>query len=362
MKTNAKDIKTLFREAKELHKSIYTIDSHCDTPMYFHYGIDIGKKNATLSLFPKDLGANVEDGPVLYDVKVDIPQMQAGGLDAVFMVAYLKQGPRDEETSQRTVEKTEGIIREILRQVDQNKSLAGIARSTADLQRLKAEGRKAIFIGIENGYGIGKDIRNIRKFYDLGARYITLSHNGDNDICDAAMESFSEHGGLSRFGREVVREMNRLGMMIDVSHTSEQTSFEVVELSEYPIIASHSSTKALCNHPRNVSNALMRRIAEKGGVIQVCIYPVFLREDGLATVVDLVDHIEHVIHTVGIDHVGIGSDFDGGGGIPGVNSAEELWVITAELLHRDYSKADIAQIWGGNLMRVMDVVQNQSSL
>jgi microsomal dipeptidase-like Zn-dependent dipeptidase len=362
MNANEKDIKTLLREAKGLHEVIYTIDSHCDTPLYFRYGIDIGKTNPTLSILSQDLGADAENAPVLYNIKVDIPQMQAGGLDAVFMVAYLKQGPRNEESSQRTVEKTEEIIREILRQVNQNKALAGIALTSSDLKRLKAEGRKAIFIGIENGYGIGKDIRNIRKFYDLGVRYITLSHNGDNDICDAAMDSLSEHGGLSPFGREVVREMNRLGMMIDVSHTSEKTSFEVVELSKNPVIASHSSAKALCNHPRNVSDALMRRIAEKGGVIQVCIYPDFLREEGMATVEDLVDHIEHVIHTVGIDRVGIGSDFDGGGGIPGVDSARELPAITAELLRRDYSGADIARIWGGNLMRVMDVVQNQSAL
>ncbi|MDR0541276.1 MAG: dipeptidase, partial [Dysgonamonadaceae bacterium] len=211
-----------------------------------------------------------------------------------------------------------------------------------------------------NGYGIGKDVRNIRKFYDLGVRYITLSHNGDNDICDAAMDSHSEHNGLSEFGKDVVREMNRLGVMVDISHTSEKTSLDVLELSRYPIIASHSSTKALCNHSRNLSDKLIHAIADKGGVIQVCIYPWFLRKDGNATVKDLVDHIDYVVQTAGIDHAGIGSDFDGGGGIPGINSVDELPEITMELLRRGYSKEEIAKIWGGNLMRVMDVVQKQS--
>jgi microsomal dipeptidase-like Zn-dependent dipeptidase len=350
----------LYRISKEIHTEIYSIDSHCDTPLYFGYGIDIGKNNPTLILNPKHLGAETEDEWVSYNLKVDIPKMQAGFLDATFMVAYLKQGVRDAQTSQETVEKTETIIREIIRQVGENRETAGIALSTNDLKRLKAEGKKAIFIGIENAYGIGKDIRNIRKFAELGGRYITLSHNGDNDICDSAMDSLSEHNGLSAFGKEVIREMNRVGVMIDISHTSEKTSFDVVELSEHPVIASHSSVKALCNHPRNISDKLMQAIAGKGGVIQICLYSDFLRSDGDATVKDVVDHIDYVVKTVGINHVGIGSDFDGGGGIQGVNAADELPQITMELLRREYSKRDIAEIWGGNLMRVMDIVMNNN--
>ncbi|MDR1526680.1 MAG: dipeptidase [Dysgonamonadaceae bacterium] len=349
----------LYRIAKAIHSEIYSIDSHCDTPMYFRYGIDIGKTNPAWILNPKDLGAETENEPVRYNLKVDIPQMQAGWLDAVFMVAYLKQGARDDSSLRQTVEKTGSIIREIIAQVEKNRTVAGIARSSGDLKQLKAEGRKAIFIGIENGYGIGKDIRNIRKFAGLGVRYITLSHNGDNDLCDAAVDSFSEHNGLSAFGEKVVREMNRLGVMVDISHTSEKTSFDAVALSTCPVIASHSSVKALCNHPRNISDQLMQAIAAKGGVIQICIYPQFLREDGNATVTDVVNHIDYVTQTVGIDHVGIGSDFDGGGGIQGVNAANELPQITLELLRRNYSKDAIAKIWGGNLMRVMDAVQKQ---
>jgi microsomal dipeptidase-like Zn-dependent dipeptidase/gamma-glutamyl-gamma-aminobutyrate hydrolase PuuD len=344
----------LYRMTKEIHKNIYSIDSHCDTPMFFPYGIDIGKKNPAFRVEPHQLGASPEEKPVDYQLKVDIPKMQDGMLDAVFMAAYLKQGNRDAEASQKAVEKTENILRELIRQVENNKNTVGIAQSTGDLKRLKKEGKKAIFIGIENGYGLGKDLGNVKKFADKGVKYITLSHNGDNDICDAAVDSLSEHKGLSDFGREVVREMNRLGIMIDISHTSEKTAFDVLEISKYPVIASHSSAKALCNHPRNLSDSLMHAIADKGGVVQVCLYTHFLTENGEATVKDAVDHIDYIVKTVGIDFVGIGSDFDGGGELSDLKAANEMPQITMELLRRGYSEEDIAKIWGANLMRVMD--------
>ncbi len=348
----------LYRKAKEIHKNIYSIDSHCDTPMYFRYGIDIGKKNQVLKVNPKDLGAEHEDGFVDYELKVDIPKMQEGLLDAVFMVAYLKQGARDKKTSEKTVLKTESILRELIRQVENNQAVAGIAKSTNDLKQLKKEGRKAIFMGIENGSGIGKDIQNIRKFADMGVSYITLSHNGNNDICDSAIGN-SEHNGLSNFGKEVIKEMNRLGILIDISHASEKTAFDVLQISDKPIIASHSSAKALRRHPRNISDKLLKAIAEKGGVVQICLYTYFLRNDKNATVKDAVNHIDHIVKVAGIDHVGIGSDFDGGGGLKGLNSANELPQITIELLRRGYIEEDIAKIWGGNLMRVMDEVQTK---
>ncbi|GHU67363.1 hypothetical protein FACS189413_01990 [Bacteroidia bacterium] len=346
-----------YRRAKEIHQKIYSIDSHCDTPMFFPYGIDIGKRNPTLHVNPADLGATSENGYVNYDLKVDIPQMQDGMLDATFMVAYLHQGARDAKTSQKTVEKTEKILAEIIRQIGLHPDIAGIAGSFSDLQRLKAEGKKAIFLGIENGYSLGKDIHNVQKFAEMGVRYITLSHNGDNDLCDAAVRSKQEHNGLSEFGRQVVREMNRLGVMVDISHTSEKTSFDVLEISSFPVIASHSSAKKLCNHPRNISDKLMRAIAAKGGVIQVCLYSGFLKKSGKATVKDAVDHIDYIVKTVGIDYVGIGSDFDGGGELVGCKSVSEFPQITMELLRRGYSGEAIAKIWGGNLIRVMEEVQ-----
>ena len=329
----------LYQRAKAIHKNNYIIDSHCDTPMFFRYGIDIGKKDSTL--------------------QVDVPKMQEGMLDAIYMVAYLSQGKRDAKTLQKTVEKTESIIQELIRQVEKNKDIVDIARSANDLKRLKKENKKAIFIGIENGYGLGKDIRNVQKFADMGVTYITLSHNGDNDICDAAVRSKKEHNGLSEYGKEVVREMNRLGIMVDISHTSEKTSFDVLEVSQYPIIASHSSAKALCDHPRNISDKLMRAIADKGGVIQVCLYSGFLKKGGKATVKDAVNHIDHIVKTVGIDHVGIGSDFDGGGELKDLKAVNEMPRITIELLRRGYSEEDIAKIWGGNLLRVMNIVQTK---
>jgi microsomal dipeptidase-like Zn-dependent dipeptidase/gamma-glutamyl-gamma-aminobutyrate hydrolase PuuD len=352
----------LYRKAKEIHKRIYSIDSHCDTPMYFPYKIDIGKRNPLLKIGLRSFGVSSKESFTNYQLKVEIPRMEDGLLDAAFMVAYLKQGKRDVISSQKAVDKAKSIIGEIIRQVENNKNIAGIARSTADLKHLKKEGKKAIFIGIENGYAIGKNIENIKKFADMGVTYITLSHNGDNDICDAATNSRTEHNGLSLFGKEVVKEMNRLGIIVDISHTSEKTSFDVLEISRFPVIASHSSVKALCNHPRNISDKLMRTIADKGGVIQICLYAYFLRKDGKATVKDAVDHIDYVVKTVGVDHAGIGSDFDGGGGIKGVNATNEMPQITLELLRRGYSEEDIAKIWGGNLMRVMDIVQKNVPL
>jgi microsomal dipeptidase-like Zn-dependent dipeptidase len=300
------------------------------------------------------------DDPGPHQIQVDLPKMQRGLLDAVFMAAYLEQGPRDAETLRRTVKKTETIIQCIVNQIEKNDAKMGLARSSSDLKRLKREGRKAIFICIENGYGLGNDLDNVQKFYQSGVRYLTLCHNGDNDLCDSAVNSSLEHNGLSAFGGEVVREMNRVGMMVDISHVSVKTAFDVLRISSAPVIASHSSAQALCRHSRNIPDALLQAIAANGGVVQVCIYPPFLRDEGLATVADVVRHIEHIISVAGIDHVGIASDFDGGGGIHGLASAADLPKITAELLRRQYSETEIAKIWGGNLMRVMDRVATHS--
>ncbi|MCL1937375.1 MAG: membrane dipeptidase [Candidatus Azobacteroides sp.] len=360
---NTIDEAELYRKAKEIHRRIYSIDSHCDTPMYFPYKIDIGVRNPKLKVDPRLLGAASEGGTLVpYQLQVEVPRMQDGLIDAVFMAAYLKQGLRTPTASQQAVKKAESILQKVIQQVEDHKDIVGIAKSANDLKRLKKEGKKAIFLCIENGYGLGKDIGNVKKFADLGVRYITLCHNGDNDICDSALKSLSEHNGLSEFGKEVVKEMNRRGIMVDISHTSEKTSFDVLEISKVPVIASHSSVKALCPHARNISDRLMRAIADKGGVIQICFYTYFLRKDGRSTVKDIVDHIDYVVKTVGIDYVGIGSDFDGGGGVKGVNAINEMPQVTMELLRRGYSEEEIGKIWGGNLMRVMDIVQKNSEL
>jgi microsomal dipeptidase-like Zn-dependent dipeptidase len=325
----------LLEKVKTLHNSIYTIDSHCDTPMLFPKGIDIGKKNK--------------------ETKVDVVKMQEGMLDAIFMVAYLPQGARTDAGLKRATNKAVSILNQLKEQIENNKEVVAQAYSVADLKKNKSENKKSIFFGIENGYAIGKDIKNVERFAQMGVKYITLSHNGDNDICDSNRGN-AEHNGLSAFGKEVVQEMNRLGIMVDISHTSEKTSFDVLEISKYPVIASHSSAKALCNHPRNVSDQLMKAIAAKGGVVQICFYKYFLKKNGQARLKDAVDHIDYVVKLVGIDFVGIGTDFDGDGGIPGVQTASELPQVTMELIRRGYSDEDIAKIWGGNLMRVMEAV------
>ena len=343
----------LYAHAKRLHANVFTIDSHTDTPMYFSYGVDIGKTNPTIHLNLPKLGIEDEGEYVKYDLKVDIPKMQDGMLDAIFMVAYIRQEKRTETGLKKAVSKTKSLIGQIKKQIEQNADEVALARTFEDLRKNKSIGKKSIFVGIENGYGIGKDLSNIEKFKNEGVTYITLSHNGDNDICDSAIGN-NEHNGLSEFGKEVVVEMNRLGVIIDLSHTSEKTSFDVLMLSSKPVIFSHSSVKLLHNHPRNVSDKLMKALAENGGVIQVCLYSGFLKKGGNANLKDAVDHIDYIVKTIGIDYVGIGSDFDGGGGVKGLQAANEYPQLTMELIRRGYSDEDIAKIWGGNLLRVMN--------
>jgi len=345
----------LYKKAKEICEKIITLDSHADTPMYFKYGIDIGKENPVLKLNPKDVGEKSET-PINYKLKVDIPKMQRGMMDATVMVAYLPQGSRSEEASKRAANKTFSILNTLLKQIDKNKNKVEQAKTVADIQRLKKEGKKAILLGVENGYGIGKDLANLQKLSDLNVIYITLCHNKNNDICDSH-KGKSEHNGLSEFGKQVVKEMNRLGIIVDISHTSEKTSFDALELSKNPVIASHSSAKFLCDHTRNISDDLMKAIAKKGGVIQVCLYKEFIKKNGRATVKDAVDHIDYIVKKVGINYVGIGSDFDGGGELTGLNNAGDMPQITLELLRRNYSEEDIAKIWGGNFIRVMKTVK-----
>ena len=187
--------------------------------------------------------------------------------------------------------------------------------------------------------------------------YITLCHNGDNDICDSARKSNREHGGLSQFGREVVKEMNRVGMMIDLSHASEETFYQTLELSTRPVVCSHSSCRALCNHPRNLTDDQIRAIAERDGVVQGTFYPGFLVENGEATIDDAVRHLLHLIDVAGIDHVGIGSDFDGDGGVRGLATAADYLNLTRRLLAEGINERMLRKVWGGNFLRVMSRVQ-----
>ncbi len=326
----------LYRRTKEIHSRIVTLDSHCDTPMLFEQGYRLEERSDT--------------------ALVDLHKMDEGGLDAVTMMAYIPQGARDENALARATRNADGLLSEIAAQVERNNGYVALCDSPDNVYRCKQDGKKVIMRGIENGYAIGKDIANISRYRDMGVVYMTLCHNGDNDICDSARGN-GEHGGLSAFGKEAVMEMNRVGMVIDLSHAAESTFWQVLELSTVPVVCSHSSCKALCNHPRNLNDEQMAALASKDGVVQVTMYSGFLCEEGEATIDDFMMHLEHAISVAGIDHVGIGTDFDGDGAVKGCSSASQLRNITRELLRRGYCESDIEKIWGGNWLRVMRTVQ-----
>ena len=322
---------SIFAKAKKLHDRIVTIDSHTDTPMLAQT-FDLGRK---------------EGG------KVNLPFMREGRLDAVFMVAYVPQGARDSDALQQATHYTVERLSTVIEQVKKYHSYMEIAKSVDDLQRLKQMGKKAVFLGIENGYAIGKDLDNLQKFKEIGVSYLTLCHNSDNDICDASGGQ-AEWGGLSPFGREAVAAMNRLGLMIDVSHAAMSTFYDVLGYSTKPVIASHSSARALCDHPRNLDDDQLRALAAKGGVVQLCLYKRFITKDAeKASLSDAIRHLCHIIDVAGIDHAGIGSDFDGDGELTGCRAANELIQITMRLIAEGFDEASIAKIWGGNLLRVM---------
>jgi microsomal dipeptidase-like Zn-dependent dipeptidase/gamma-glutamyl-gamma-aminobutyrate hydrolase PuuD len=329
-----------FAEAKRIHSRIITLDSHCDTPMFFSEG------------FTADMFAKRTD-----KVLVDLPKMREGFLDASIMVAYLKQGERDAESLLAATAKADRILTQIEEMVAANCTAVDIAYCPADIARLKRAGKKAIMLGIENGYAIGKDLSQLEHFAKRGIVYMTLCHNGDNDICDSAKGN-AEHGGMSPFGEKVVQEMNRLGIMVDMSHAAESSFYDALEVSKKPIVCSHSSARSLCNHPRNLTDEQMKALAQKGGVAQVTMYNGFLRTDGQATILDAVEHLNHMVNIMGIEHVGIGTDFDGDGGVPGMANASEVINFTRRLLQERYTEEQIQMIWGGNFLRVMEQIRN----
>ncbi len=351
------------------------------------------------------------------NMKVDIPKMVAGGLDMTFPAVYVGQGPRTPDgyaaVKQAALEKFTAIHR-VAEEMCPDK--VEIAYRTDDVERILATGKRIYGIGIENGYAIGTDLALVQQYYDLGTRYITLTHSGNNDIGDSSTprgEPAEEWGGLSPLGEEVVREMNRLGIMVDLSHVSDNTVRDVFALSVAPVIASHSGAWALANVPRNLNDELLQGLKENGGVIQVVALAGYLQVDppertaaiqalreelGFADrsalramtpaereaydarmeeqgptyearmaeidaqwppadVGTYVDHIDYVKNLIGIDHVGIGTDFDGGGGIPGFNDASEALNVTVELVRRGYTDDEIKKIWGGNLLRVWREVE-----
>ena len=321
-----------YRETHRVHDRVLTLDTHCDTPM----------------LFPQGIRFDQRDPRIL----VDLPKMTEGRLDATIMVAYLPQ-PTENPTAY-----ADNIFDQIETICANNSEYVRIARTPADLWENKRAGRKSIMLGIENGIALDGKLENLQHFKDRGIVYMTLCHNGDNDICDSASKSNQTHGGVSTFGEQVIHEMNRLGILVDMSHAGEKSFYDALDISSKPIVCSHSSARALCDHPRNLTDDQMRTLAAKGGVAQTTIYNGFLRKDGEATIRDVVAHLEHAIQVMGIDHVGLGTDFDGDGGVRGLADASELINFTRQLLRKRYSEQDIQKIWGGNFLRVMNVAQN----
>ena len=330
-----------FHAAKHIHERLLTLDTHCDTPMFFEQHIHFAARD------PR--------------IKVDLHKMTEGRQDAAIMVAYLPQKERTEEALLAATAKADQLLDEIEKMVAMNCTAADIAYTSADLFRLKREGKKAIMLGIENGYAIGHDLSNVERFHRRGIVYMTLCHNGNNDICGSARYN-DENLGVSEFGEQVIKEMNRVGMMVDLSHAGERTFYEALEISSLPPVCSHSSCRSLCDHPRNLTDEQLKAIAGKGGVVQICLYGGFLRSDRPATICDAIEHLHHAVNIMGVDHVGIGTDFDGDGGIIGCNDSSELINFTRHLLMERYSEQDIRKIWGGNFLRVMEKTQQQSSL
>jgi membrane dipeptidase len=332
----------LDKKADQIHRRFLTIDSHNDTPQnLMQAGFDISKRHDAV----KDHS------------KVDFPRMREGGEDASFFAVFVSQGKRTLEGNLQAKVRADALFDSIYAVLDRFPEEAGLAVSPADAYKLKRQGKRAIFIGMENGYPIGDDLSLIKTWYIKGARYITLCHTKNNDICDSSTDT-TEHNGLSEFGRNVVLFMNQTGIMVDVSHISDKSFYDVIALTKAPVIASHSCARALCDNPRNMDDDMLRALAKNDGVIQMCMLSKYVKKsDSMATVSDVVDHIDHIVKVAGIDHVGIGTDFDGGGEVVGCFDVSQMKNITKELLKRGYSSRDIGKIWGGNLMRVMKKVE-----
>lgn len=374
--------------ARALHREILTVDTHCDTPMnLLRPNWNIGERH---------------DPAQRASGKIDLPRMREGGLDAEFFAAFVGQGPLTPEAYEKAKAGALRAIEAVRAMTETHSAVIGLAVDPDGARRLKRAGKLTAFIGLENGYPIGRDLALVKLFHDRGVRYITLCHSSDNDICDSSTDRRDPADkGLSDFGRLVVAECNRLGMIIDMSHASEKSFSDVLAATRAPIICSHSSARAVCDNPRNLTDEQLRALATNGGVIQICFLGAYvktpavipereqavremeakygplrdlkdesLRQKAMAerdainqrypqarpTVADLVDHIDHVKKVVGIDYVGIGTDFDGGGGVVGCDDVSGMIHVTEELLRRGYSKAEIAKIWGGNFFRVFDRV------
>jgi membrane dipeptidase len=299
-----------------------------------------------------------EDGPRC----VDLPKLKAGHVAAVCFAAYVPQGPRDAAGHAAARGRAEGMLAAITAMAPES-GAGGVLATTADaVETAFAAGKTAIIPAIENGYALGEDIDAVSHFARLGVRYITLTHNGHNHLADAAIprkdleDIQAEHGGLSELGAAVIGRMNDFGILVDVSHAAKTTMLQATQLSRTPVVATHSSIRALCDHPRNLDDQQLFALRDTGGLVQITIVSGFLRPKARASdvnVSDIADHVDYAVHKIGIDHVGIGTDFDGGGGVRGLMNAAQAPNFTRELLKRGYTEEAVAKIWGGNFLRLL---------
>ncbi|MBS3807147.1 MAG: dipeptidase [Bacteroidales bacterium] len=378
-------------QAQRIHREVLTVDTHTDTPLNLgDPSFDIGQRHDPDSSYSR----------------IDLPRMEEGDMDASFFAVYLGQRERSKEGHKEASKRALDLFEHIKAAIEKYPGQAKLATHPSDAYRLEKENKRAIYTGVENGYALGGELATLESFYDLGARYMTLCHTSNNELCDSSTDPDGpEHNGLSSFGKEVVEKMNDLGMMVDVSHISDQSFYDVLKISGDPVIASHSCVRALRDHPRNLSDEMLHALKENGGVIQICLVSDYLKKPDpqpardsafaalrkkyngfdnltqeemakarkewrllqkkypkkLAGVKDVVDHIDYVVKTIGIDYVGIGTDFDGGARVEGCNDVSEVPNITRELVKRGYSQKEIEKIWGANFMRVFRQVDRSDS-
>jgi len=330
----------LMKRAQRLHDKIISIDSHTDTALEL-----------------------IKDPVDPEKVQAGFEKLRAGRVDCCFYPIFVDQGPLDDASRDKAYAYAREKMEAIRAYIQARPSEARIALSAEDVVKNKKRHRLSLVMGLENGYPIGRDLGRLQEFYDLGTRIITLCHNYDNDICDASRYPQGTWGGLSPFGKELVKEMNRLGILVDCSHASTTTLYDCLALSTAPVICSHSCVFAIKDHPRNLTDDEIRAIAAKGGVIQVTTgrWALSWLPHAEVNVGTFCDHVEYIRNLVGVEFVGIGTDFDGGGGMSGLEDASKMKDITVELLRRGWTDRELEAFWGGNLLRVMRAVEKAAS-
>ena len=378
----------LIARARAIHERVITLDTHVDIdPRHFTSG-------------PRNYGQAI-------DTQVNLPAMEKGGLDAAFFIVYVGQGPLTPDGYAKAYAQATAKFDAIHRLVTEiAPDRIGLALTADDVRRIAASGRKVALIGVENGYPLGTDLSRIKEFHERGGRYLSLAHNGHSQFADSNTGERDgwKYNGLSDLGKQAIAELNRVGIMIDLSHPSKQSNLQAIALSKAPVIASHSSARAVANHSRNLDDEELDAIGKNGGVVQAVAFDGYVKikppdsperaaalaalRKGLpsggpgamtdqqrtafrtgmaeinrkypqprATVADFVDHIDYLVKRIGVDHVGISSDFDGGGGVDGWSGAHETFNVTLELVRRGYTAEQIGKLWSGNLLRVMEQVQ-----